>query len=164
MSICLQAMMAAALFGSMSHAQPITLDDLAGTDNYALRLQSGTGYLGASGDFDGDGSRDIARFEREGDTVYLVVHAPGDGSGRRHILRDFLVDDMDLYGVEAAPAGTYATSCERGSGDRGLSCLIDKVAVTTDALQFITFDKSVRLFYWDRGGFSSVYISEGPGL
>lgn len=146
--------------GMFDHADVVSLDDLYGTDTYPYRLESSTGFLGASGDFDGDGSIDMARFERDGDTVYLIVHAPGDGSGRSYILRDFIIDDLWLYGIASAPAGTYRTSCDRGVGDRGMSCLVESVQMPQTGLQLIAFEKSVRLFYWDGDGFSSVFIAD----
>lgn len=135
----------------------ITLADLPAVDtNHRYRQSSPSGYLSVTGDFDGDGYTDIARFFRSGNSYQLMAKLANRSD---HILIQGPFNDMPRYGIELLPADTYLKACVKGYG---IPCANgdDLIKVRHDAIRFFTFESSARAYHWQDGRFQSFFLSD----
>jgi hypothetical protein len=140
--------------------QPVTLDELKPTPEFAMRTGSGGDYLTATGDFDADGKPDTARLvkdEKRGRGGVIVVL----GNGKAYFtVSEFPIADLPRMGVNALRPGVYPKACVDDEM-KPMTCAVQpEITFEKDALDVFAFNAHGRFIYWIGGAFNIVGISE----
>ncbi len=120
-------------------------------------------YLQVTGDFNGDGIGDIARFlaRDDGSGIALCVFLSVKGAPHKFIILNEKKDIHQLrsLGIERAAPGHYETACGKGFAE----CSKDEpkeLVLRHDAINYFKYDGANMFYYWDQ----SVNAFKGIGI
>jgi len=125
----------------------------------ALASVGSSGPSPVQGDFDHDGTMDVAEIIKEGGRYELVIR-----SGARHH-RTFVVDRFEendlanLYLTKKDP-GRWQTWCGKGGDIGDGPCVLKSILVRNDTLAFGTEESSEAVAIWTGTGFQVVWLSD----
>lgn len=126
----------------------------------AMLMMAGAGANAApvTGDFDRDGTPDVAVIEdAPGGGKQLVVRPGREGALPLTVA---LIDQPETFHFGKAAAGTYATACGKGLGPAGEPCPRRAVTVEGDTLRFGTDESSEAVAIWTGTAFERVWLSD----
>lgn len=114
-----------------------------------------------TGDFNGDEERDYAYLlpTKSSDGFSLVAFVSGDTGYEEYILTE-LTEPVYCCGIQRQPSGTHPVlSTERYRSDGEESATVE---LPYSAIEFIYFEASSRLYYWDpdRTAFRTAWTSD----
>ena len=139
-----------------AHAQgewkPVKLSDLRGTADYQYRV-NGYDFLGAQGDFDGDGKTDSADLVTNPQVQKwgLLVRF---GNGDSDVVATGPLKDLETMAVTTVEPGLYLTTC--GADDRECQRNLD---LKTQAVSLFQFEGANRYIYFTGKNAHTAWIS-----
>ncbi|MDY6943575.1 MAG: FG-GAP repeat protein [Pseudomonadota bacterium] len=109
------------------------------------------GALKATGDFDGDGKRDVAeiRFSQESNAGKVALFFVSDtmGQPKRRMIDEFVGMDASQVGIRRVAPGRYETVCGKAYAQCSPE-MSTVVELHNDGLEFFVFESSHILYYW----------------
>lgn len=121
--------------------------------------QTGSRYLEAVGDFDGDGQPDRARLQRgdAGETSFKLVLVLSRDASVEHVLKQGT--HFQSVGIETVKPGLHKTACSKGAGPDTSPC-VEAVNVPQDALSLFTVESGAVLLYAQDGVIKEVAVAD----
>ncbi|MGF7150955.1 hypothetical protein FHS96_004616 [Sphingomonas zeicaulis] len=123
-----------------------------------MMASAGTAAAPVTGDFDRDGTPDVAEIEDAPGGGKQLVVKPGREGALPLVVA--LIDQPETFHFGKATPGTYATACGKGLGPVGEPCPRSAVAVEGDTLRFGTDEASEAVAIWTGTAFERVWLSD----